>query len=98
MNRSDFLKMVQEKMKENGEESYSVTELNGILTGFSDAIRQVIANNDSIRFGNVGTFAGVHRDARTGRNPSTGESIEIPAREGYPKFKFSATTKNDSKE
>lgn len=98
IDRKSFLKMVQDKMAENGADKVSQSTLNEVLTGMSDAIRQVIADNESVRFGSVGTFSGVHKDARTARNPRTNETVQVPARDGYPKFKFSITTKNDSKE
>lgn len=96
--RNDFLKMVQNKMAENGAEKVSIKALSEAMYGFSDAIRQVIADNNEVRFGNVGTFSGFVKPARKGRNPRTGDSVDIPERSGYPKFKFSKTTKDDSKD
>ena len=98
IDKNGFLKMVQEKMDANGAEKVSLKDLGAVMTGFSDAIRQVIADNETVRFGNIGSFSGVEKPARKARNPRTGETVEVPARSGYPKFKFSITTKNDSKD
>lgn len=40
-----------------------------------------------------GKFSIAHRDARTGRNPSTGAAIEVPAKKAV-KFKPSKTLKD----
>lgn len=98
MNKTDFMKLVQDKMEENGAEKMTQKALSEAMTGFSDAIRQVIADNEAVRFGNLGTFSGIVKPARKARNPRTGETVEVPERSGYPKFKFSKTTKDDSKD
>ena len=51
----------------------------GIIAVELDAGREV-------RITGFGTFATKHRPARTGRNPATGQVIELPAKK-YPSFK-----------
>ena len=46
-----------------------------ILSGVTDALKA----GDSLTLTGFGTFKVVHRKARQGRNPSTGETIQIPA-------------------
>lgn len=97
INKNEFLKMVQDNMVNNDIDKPSIKYLGDTLNAFSDVIRDIISKNEQVRFGNIGTFSGIERAARTARNPSTGGTIEVPARSGYPKFKFSKTAKDDSK-
>lgn len=64
-----------------------------VLKALSEEIMEVMANEDSYKLGEVGTFSGYTRAARDGRNPLTGDTIKIPEKKGYPKFKFSSTAK-----
>ena len=45
-----------------------------------ESISQALANDDKIQLIGFGTFAVIEKPARTGRNPRTKETIEIPAR------------------
>ena len=49
------------------------------LDAVLDTITQALKNNDQVALMGFGTFAVKERAARTGRNPKTGESIEIAA-------------------
>lgn len=48
-------------------------------------ITESLANNDTVTLVGFGTFKSVKREARKGRNPQTGEEIDIAAR-NVPKF------------
>lgn len=50
------------------------------------AITGALAKGDSISLVGFGSFSVSHRKARQGRNPSTGETIQIKA-SNMPKFK-----------
>ena len=56
--------------------------VDAVLTGITDAV----AAGDKVSLAGFGTFEKKHRDARTGRNPHTGEAVEIPAAD-VPGFK-----------
>lgn len=56
--------------------------LNAIL----DAIVAAVGNGDTVTLPGFGTFSRKHRDARTCRNPQTGEAMDVPACE-VPSFK-----------
>ena len=57
-----------------------------IVTGFLDDIVAALKNGDKINVSGFGTFSISERKGRTGRNPKTGEAIEIaPSR--VAKFK-----------
>ena len=43
------------------------------------AIEQALKKKDDVRLVGFGTFATTERKAGTGRNPRTGETMEIPA-------------------
>lgn len=45
------------------------------------AITQSLQDGEEIWLNGFGTFRVVERNPRTGRNPHTGEAIEIPARQ-----------------
>ena len=44
-----------------------------------EAIGDSLAREESVRIAGFGTFATRNREARTGRNPRTGEAVAIPA-------------------
>lgn len=51
-----------------------------------DAITEALKNGDSVSLVGFGTFLVKERAARTGRNPQTGQTIEIKAAK-VPNFK-----------
>jgi len=50
-----------------------------------DAIRDGLKRGEKIAISGFGSFETAHREARPGRNPKTGEAVEIPA---GPAIKF----------
>ncbi len=51
-----------------------------------ECITDALKDGDEVRLVGFGTFAVTEREATTGRNPRTGESIDIPASKA-PKFR-----------
>ena len=51
-----------------------------------DEIKEILANGDKLQLIGFGNFEVRTRSARKGRNPQTGETIEIPASQ-VPAFK-----------
>ena len=51
-----------------------------------DAISGALSSGGDVRIVGFGTFSVVNRKATTGRNPRTGQAIQIPASK-QPKFK-----------
>ncbi len=49
------------------------------LFGSGGVIASALRNNDRVQITGFGTFETKHRKARTGRNPRTGATIQIPA-------------------
>jgi len=57
-----------------------------VLNSTLEGIEGALAKGDKVSLVGFGTFSVQKRAARTGRNPATGESIQIPAA-NVPKFK-----------
>lgn len=62
-------------------------------TDVFDTLRSVLSNGESVEIYGLGKFEIFTRDARTARNPRTGEEIEVPAKKAL-KFKVSKTLKD----
>jgi len=56
------------------------------LSSFVDGIKSALKKGESVTLVGFGTFSVSHRNARTGRNPQTGATIQISARK-VPVFK-----------
>jgi DNA-binding protein HU-beta len=56
------------------------------LSSIVDGIKSSLKKGDSVTLVGFGTFSVSHRNARTGRNPQTGATIQISARK-VPVFK-----------
>ena len=57
-----------------------------IVSSVFDEITEALARGDRVELRGFGAFSVKHRDARTGRNPRTGESVEVPEKR-VPFFK-----------
>ena len=64
-----------------------------VVNGLFDDIVAALKKGDKVNLSGFGTFVVSERKARTGRNPKTGEAIEIAAARGA-KFKASKTLKD----
>lgn len=58
-----------------------------------EAITESLVKGDKVNVSGFGIFEVKHREARTGRNPATKETIQIPATD-LPAFKASKTLKD----
>jgi DNA-binding protein HU-beta len=63
-----------------------------MVNGVFDDITSALKNGDKVNISGFGTFSISHRGARTGRNPRTGEQIEI-ASSRSAKFKVGKALK-----
>ena len=72
------------KMAEKSELSKKQAE--AALTAFTDTVTEALKEGDKVQLMGFGTFEIKERAARVGRKPSTGETIEIPAKK-TPTFK-----------
>ncbi|MGL6115886.1 MAG: HU family DNA-binding protein [Cetobacterium sp.] len=81
MTKKEFVELLQEKA---AIETKKETEK--LLTAFLDSLEEVLVNGDEISFLGFGKFEASEKPARTGRNPRTGETMEIAAKK-VAKFK-----------
>ncbi|CCQ72601.1 integration host factor subunit beta [Magnetospira sp. QH-2] len=51
-----------------------------IVTTIFDEIAAALARGDRVELRGFGAFSVKRRDSRLGRNPRTGESVEVPAK------------------
>ena len=80
MNKSDLAAVVAESF--GGNKSMGGTALDAVL----GAIESSLAKGEKIQISGFGTFEVRHREARMGRNPRTGEPVQIKA-SNAPAFK-----------
>ena len=78
-------------MAEKTEQTKKDTEI--MLNTLIDVISEALSNGEEVAIAGLGKFEVRERAARTGRNPKTGESIEIAASKA-PVFKASKTLKD----
>ena len=64
-----------------------------VVNAALDAITAALVKGEKVQVSGFGIFEVKHREARTGRNPATKETIQIPASD-TPVFKASKTLKD----
>lgn len=77
-NKTDLINKVQEVAKENGLD-LNKKEVGIAVDAVFDSITQFLANHEKVQLVGFGSFEVRERAARKGRNPQTGEEIEIAA-------------------
>lgn len=82
MNKQDLIKDIAER----GE--FTKADADAALKAVQGAIAAALTRGDKITLPGFGTFKVVETAARTGRNPQTGDPVEIPAKR---KIKFNPT-------
>lgn len=87
MNKAEFVDWLAEEL--DSAKAEAERTLNTVLEG----IQNVLADGDSLTFVGFGTFKVSERAARTGRNPRTGEEIQIAAAK-VPAFKAGKALKD----
>ena len=69
------------------------TDVDKVVTSLTEVITDELEKGDSVSLKGFGTFEVRSRSERTGRNPRTGETVEIAA-SATPKFKAGKALKN----
>lgn len=80
MNKSELIMALSEKV------SVEKAKVEIFLNSFVDVVEETVAKGEVVQLVGFGTFESRHREARTGRNPKTGEELTIPA-SNVPVFK-----------
>jgi len=87
MNKAELIDAVSEKA------GLQKTEAGRAVEAVFDAITAALKTGDTVALLGFGTFNVKARAARSGRNPRTGETIEIPA-SNVPGFKAGKALKD----
>ncbi len=87
MNKNDLITSVADSS------GMSKADAGRAVDGVFNSIASALASGDDVRIVGFGSFVVTHRAASTGRNPRTGEEIQIPASK-QPKFRAGAPLKS----
>ena len=87
MNKNDLIASVADAA------GLSKADAGKAVDGVFSSITGALSSGDEVRLVGFGTFSVANRAATTGRNPRTGETIQIPASK-QPKFKAGKALKD----
>ncbi|NCF75003.1 MAG: hypothetical protein GWO87_00760 [Xanthomonadaceae bacterium] len=87
MNKSELISAVAEKIEASKKDAENFIE------AFTNLITNTLKSGKEVALTGFGTFSAKKRAARTGRNPQTGETIQIKATT-VPKFKAGKNLKD----
>jgi DNA-binding protein HU-beta len=87
MNKSELVAKVA------AEAGVTQADANRVLDAITNTIGNTLKSGDNVALVGFGTFQVTKKAARTGRNPSTGATIQIAARNA-PVFKAGKTLKD----
>ena len=87
MNKNDLISQVAD------DAGLSKVDATKAVDAVLDNIAGSLSNGGEVRLVGFGTFSVTHRKATTGRNPRTGEAIQIKA-SNQPKFKAGKALKD----
>jgi len=73
INRSELVAAVADKT------GASKSDTDALLTALGEVLLDAVSKGEKVSIPGILSVERVERAARTGRNPSTGEAIEIPA-------------------
>ena len=81
MTKSELVELIASKQTQ-----LSVKDVELSVKGIIEHLSQSLADGQRIEIRGFGSFSLHHREARVGRNPKTGESVQLPAKY-VPHFK-----------
>ena len=87
MNKNDLIAAVSSSTDLSKADATKAVD--GVLAAVTDSLK----SGNEVRLVGFGTFSVANRAASTGRNPRTGEAIQIPASK-QPKFKAGKALKD----
>ena len=97
MNKVDLVKAVKENVQAQVENKITNKDAEMFVNAVFEEIKKSLVAHEGVSIPKFGTFDTPERAERNGVNPSTGESIVIPASYAV-KFKASSTLKKEVKE
>lgn len=87
MNKSDLIAKIAT------DAGLTKTQATAALQAVEVGITEALVNGEEVTLIGFGTFKVTERQAKTGRNPQTGEAIQIPAKK-VPTFKAGKALKD----
>ena len=87
MNKAELVNAISEKA------SLSKKDAEKVLAAFTETVTESLTAGEKVQIVGFGSFEVVNRAARTGRNPRTGEAVEIAASKA-PAFKAGKALKD----
>lgn len=87
MNKADIISKVHENLNTTKADAERAVET--VIASIVDSLKR----GQEVSIAGLGIFSAKQRDARTARNPRTGESIEVPAMR-VPKFRAAKALKD----
>ena len=87
MNKTELVAAIAEKTE------LSKKDVEKAVKAFTDVVAEELKKGEKIQLVGFGTFEVAERAAREGRNPLTGETMNIPASKS-PKFKAGKALKD----
>lgn len=87
MNKAELIAVMAEKAE------LTKVDTEKALVAFMDTVKEELAKGEKVQLVGFGSFEVAERAERQGRNPSTGESMVIPASRS-PKFKAGKALKS----
>ena len=82
------LSEIVDEIHKNDDTGLNKAQITAIANNLITRVGDSLKNGDEVRLNNLGTFTLSYRDARMGRNPATGEQVQIAAKTS---IKFKAT-------
>lgn len=80
MNKTELVEAVAEKMNTTKKEAEAA------VSAFTETVKEALAEGKKVQLVGFGSFEVRERSARKGRNPQTGEEMDIPVTK-VPAFK-----------
>lgn len=77
--QAQLISKIQQHLDDAGV-SITKNQVQAVLRGLGVAVLEELEDGQDVTLPDIGTLKLAHRAARTGRNPQTGESIQIPER------------------
>lgn len=87
MNKKEFVAAIAEKAEVSKKDAEKIVE------AFTAVVAEELAKGEKVQLVGFGTFEVAEREARVGRNPRSGETMEIAASKN-PKFKAGKALKD----
>lgn len=82
MNKMELVSKIVDKSSS----TVTKAQVEDMVNTFMNVVKETLINGDKVQLVGFGTFETVHKAARKGKNPQTGEELVITER-NVPKFK-----------